>query len=115
MTAPLPGLGPSRLPSARPMSSNSSMALLPTRSVRPLRRSCAFAGPRAGRRGLGRLVGAGLRSERDADAVPGVDRGDGPGEVRKFLVGEMATDCVVDGLGDVSVGHVGEGFGPFQS
>src|SRR5688572_25993552 len=62
----------------------------------------------------GGLVPAGFRAERDSHAVPGVDAGDGPGEVGQFLVGEMAAGGVVGGVGDVAVGDVGQGLGPLE-
>ena len=71
----------------------------------------AYSLPSIVRRGL---LGAGFGTEGDGYAVPGVDGGDGPGQIGQFLVGEMGGDGVVDGVGDVAVGDVGQGLGPFQ-
>src|SRR5262245_9038739 len=50
----------------------------PARLLFPCPRPCGRA-----------LVRAGFRAEGDADAVPGVDGGDGPGEVGQLLLGEV--------------------------
>lgn len=47
----------------------------------------------------------------DADAVPGVDEGEGGGEVGDFLFGEEGGEVGPDVVGDAVVGDAGDGFG----
>jgi hypothetical protein len=60
------------------------------------------------------LIRTGFGAERDGHPVPRVDAGDCPGEVGQFLIGELAADGIVDGVGNVAVGYVCQGFGPFE-
>jgi hypothetical protein len=55
-----------------------------------------------------------LQGEADAEAVPGIDRGDSQGQVGDFPLVEVRAQCIELGLRSTALRQQGQAFGPGQ-